>query len=69
LQTNFEFETSLLIRKKIMSSIAIKWRNFKTNLTNWYVYGCLKEKSPCEKYNIDEETWTQFVQSREDPSW
>jgi len=52
-----------------MSSIAIKWRNFKINLTNWYVYGRLKEKSPCEKYNIDEETWTQFVQSREDPSW
>jgi len=43
-----------------MSSIAIKWRNFKTNLTNWYIYGSLKGKSPCEKYSIDEETWTQF---------
>jgi len=52
-----------------MQSIAIKWRNFKTNLTNFYIFGNLKEKFPCEKYNIDEETWTQFVQSRKDPAW
>jgi len=52
-----------------MSSIAIKWRNCKTNLTKWYIFGHLKGKSPCEKYTIDEETWTQFFQSREDPSW
>jgi len=47
-----------------MSFIAIKWRNFKTNLTKWYIFGHLKGKSPYEKYTSDEETWTQFVQSR-----
>jgi len=52
-----------------MSSIAIKWRQFKTSLTSFYIYGKYKGKSPCEKYDIDEETWTQFVQTREDPSW
>jgi len=39
-----------------MSFIAIKWRNFKTNLTSWYIFGHHKGNSPCEKYSIDEET-------------
>jgi len=52
-----------------MSSIAIKWRQFKATLTSLYVYGKYQGKSPCQKYGIDEETWAQFVQSREDPSW
>jgi len=52
-----------------MSSVAIKWRQFKATLTSLYVYGKYQGKSPCQKYGIDEETWAQFVQSREDPSW
>jgi len=64
LQKKTEFETSPYIKEKIMSFIAIKWRNFKTNLTKWYIFGHLKGKSPYEKYTSDEETWTQFVQSR-----
>jgi len=51
-----------------MSSIGAKWRQFKVTLTTTYIYGKHKGKSPCEKYGIDEETWTQFVQIREDPS-
>jgi len=39
-----------------MLSIAVKWRNFKTNLTSFYIFGKYKGKSPCEKYGIDEET-------------
>jgi len=39
-----------------MSSIALKWINFKTRLTSIYVFGKYKGKSPCEKYGIDEET-------------
>jgi len=26
-------------------------------------------KSSYEKYGINEESWTKFVQTREDPSW
>jgi len=47
-----------------MSSIGAKWRSFKATLTTTYVNGKHKEKSPCEKYGIDEETWRQFVQIR-----
>jgi len=52
-----------------MSSIGAKWRSFKAVLTTIYVYGKRKGQSPCEKYGIDEDTWRQFVQIREDPSW
>jgi len=50
-----------------MSSIRANWRSFKASLTTTYIYGKHKGKS-CEKYGIDEETWTQFVKIREDPS-
>ena len=52
-----------------MSFVTTKWREFKTNLTTHYIYGKYKNKSPCGKYFIDEETWSQFVQSRTDPKW
>jgi len=38
-------------------------------LSSLYVFGKYKEKSPCEMYGIDEQTWESFVQSRLDPSW
>ena len=52
-----------------MSSVASKWRQFKTNLTSFYVFGKYKDKSPCEMYGIDEKTWQLFVQTRLDPFW
>jgi len=39
-----------------MSSIAIKWRQFKATLTSLYIYGKYKDKSACQKYGIDKET-------------
>jgi len=39
-----------------MSSVALKWRQFKTNLIGFYIFGKYKDKNPCEKYDIDEET-------------
>jgi len=52
-----------------MSFITIKWRQFKATLTSIYIYGKYKGKPPCENIEFDEETWAQFVQSREDSSW
>ena len=52
-----------------MSLVTTKWRQFKTNLTTHYIFGKYKDKSPCGKYSLDEETWSQFVQSQTDPSW
>jgi len=52
-----------------MSSVASKMRQFKTNLTSFYVFGKCKDKRPYEMYGIDEETWQLFVQTRFGPSW
>ena len=52
-----------------MSSVASKWRQFKTNLISFYVFGKYKDKRPCEMYGIDEETWQLFVRTRLDSSW
>ena len=57
------------MRKKILSSIAIRWRDFKTFLTREYVFGKFQDESPCLKYQISEEDWLQFCASRMDPSW
>jgi len=45
-----------------MSLVATKWRQFKTNLIGHYILDKYKDKSPCGKYCVNEETWCQFVQ-------
>ena len=36
-------------------------------LSSFYVFGKYKEKSPCEMYGIDKQTWESFVQSQPIP--
>jgi len=43
-----------------MSFSGAKWRSFKASLTTTYIYGKHKEKSPCEKYGIDEDLDTIY---------
>jgi len=50
-----------------MSSVTTKWRQFKTNMKIHYICAQYKDKSPCGKYSIDKETWSQFVQSWTNP--
>ncbi|KAK7342197.1 hypothetical protein VNO80_25141 [Phaseolus coccineus] len=52
-----------------MSSVTTKWRQLKTNLITHYIFDKYEDKSLCGKYSIDEETWSQFVQSQTDLSW
>lgn len=58
------------LRMKILSSVATKFRQFKSKLTTDYIFGKKKDKNPCTKYHsIDEETWQHFVQSRLAENW
>jgi len=52
-----------------MSSVTTKWRQFKKNMTTHYVFFKYKDKYPYGKYSVDEETWSQIVQSRTDLKW
>ena len=58
------------LRSKVLSSVANKFRTFKSQLTTKYVFGSYKGQNPGLKYsNIDEKTWRLFVESRESEQW
>ena len=53
-----------------MSSLATKFRQFKSKLTSKYIYGKDPEDISMPDYRgIDEETWERFVQSRLSSEW
>ncbi|KAL6565020.1 hypothetical protein OROMI_016470 [Orobanche minor] len=56
-------------RTKTLQSIGRMWRQFKTDLTDEYIYGPSKGLSPCEKYGISEDEWKEFKKTCEDPAW
>ncbi|XP_052736348.1 uncharacterized protein LOC108337652 [Vigna angularis] len=66
---NFDIPNNEKIRKKVLSHIAIRWRDFKTRLTRLYVFGDRQHDTPCVKYKITEEEWVQFRTSRESGDW
>ncbi|CAI8592519.1 unnamed protein product [Vicia faba] len=66
----WDVPNSGFLRKKLMSYVGERWRNFKTHLTSKYVHGDLSDISPLEVYSfLTEEIWEEFVQMRLDPSF
>lgn len=58
------------LKKKWVAFAGERWRAFKTQLSSRYIYGPLRDKSPCEDYAfLDEETWQKFVKIRKDPAF
>ncbi|KAH1256918.1 hypothetical protein GmHk_03G006987 [Glycine max] len=52
--------------------VSERWRQFKSDLTRKWALGVDKDGADyivCEKYGISKEKWTQFCQTRRDPSW
>ncbi|KAL5180534.1 hypothetical protein HKD37_01G001646 [Glycine soja] len=59
-------------KKKIHQIIGKRWRQFKSDLSRKWALEANKDGVDdifCEKYGISKEKWTQFCQTRRDPSW
>ena len=70
LQQNFDIPNVGTLRAKVLSSIASKFRQFKYNLAQRYIFGDKKDKNPCNDYpSLDETSWKAFKESRLSDSW
>ncbi|KAG2372047.1 uncharacterized protein HKW66_Vig0210850 [Vigna angularis] len=69
IQQHYDIPNTIQIGKKVLSHIAIRWRDFKTRLTRLYVFGDRQHGNPCQHYTFTEEDQIQFRASRESEEW
>jgi len=62
-QLTFDIPNVATLKQKCLSSVAEKFRGFKTKLTSRGVFGHKKNENSLLKYTwIDEDTWRQFLE-------
>jgi len=63
LQLTFDIPNVATLKQKCFSSVAEKFRGFKTKLTSRYIFGSKKDENSLLKYTwIDEDTLCQFLE-------
>lgn len=66
----YDIPPTLEMKKYWLQQIRDRWKDFKSMLTRVYIRGDKKNEDPCSEYKfLDQETWREFVKSREDPEF
>ncbi|KAH1206055.1 hypothetical protein GmHk_16G046606 [Glycine max] len=63
----FDIAEAPKVKTKVMSTVATRWRQFKSTLTSKFVFA--KSEGCCDKYGLDPEAWKQFEETRLTPNW
>ncbi|KAH1254312.1 hypothetical protein GmHk_04G010778 [Glycine max] len=68
----FDIAEATKVKTKVMSTVATRWRQFKSTLTSKFVFAKSEGQQTQDvvtKYGLDPEAWKQFEENRLTPNW
>ncbi|KAH1228645.1 hypothetical protein GmHk_10G028608 [Glycine max] len=71
-QAKFDIAEATKVKTKVMSTVATRWRQFKSTLTSKFVFAKTEGQQTQDvvtKYGLDPEAWKQFEETCLTPNW